>query len=262
MGALFVLLTALVQRYHSAWLHGVKLGLRTLLRLLKWGLGKAPLRAEPEKGLRTKDNSVVEDTKEFFRQCAIPFVYAWESLGISWLRVVDEWHDFKQWSKDPVDSSTRPHSRQKHALPHYHRTLSDQRGPVPVESMAAKMQMQSTTSGSSLDARDEHTDSPARDQNPHTVSRWHPSPLPQDPNAGDISQVCKPTVLDPHPLDVQRPQSSASNIPPVPLKSLGRRSTDGQTHRMVRQEVPRGGSDNPLRAGASPGPSTSWLHDL
>ena len=263
MGALFVVLTALIQRYHAAWVASVELGLRALVRFVKWSMGKAPLRAEPEKDLRTKDNSVIEDAKEFFRQCAIPFVYAWESLAISWLRVVDEWHDFRQWSKDPVDTSTHPQTRQKHALPHYHRALSNQRDPVPVnDSIAAKMHL--TPSGSSLDGRDEHADLPAREQTPHTLSRWHPSPLPPGVDAGDVSPIVEhePPMSDSYPLEPELSYLVALNVPPLPPKSLARRSTDGLPNRVVRQEAPRRGSENQLRPDTSPGPSTSWLHDL
>ncbi len=261
MGAVFVILTALVQRYHSSWVHAVNLGLQAILRFVGWSLGKAPLRAEPEKELRTKDNSVIEDIKEFFRQCAIPFVYTWESLGISWLRVVDEWQDFKRWSKDPVDCSAHPQLRQKHALPHYHRALSDQRVPGSVkDTIAAKMH--SATSVSSLDDQDKHADLPARDSTPHTISRWHPSPLPQNADAGDISPIVEEPVPEPHPLEIEQPHLAVSSVPSVPPRNLEKRSTDGMPRRIVRQDVPRRESDNPIRPGMSPGPSTSWLHDL
>ena len=250
-----------MQRYHSAWVHSVNLGLRGLVRFVQWGLGKAPLRAESEKELRTKENSVIEDVKEFFRQCAIPFIYAWESLGISWLRVVDEWYDFRRWSKDPIDSSIHPQNRQKHTLPHYHRALLDQRDPGPLkEPMAANIH--STTSGSSPDYRDEHTDLPARDQIPDTTRRWHPSPLTQEQDAGGISPVVEPSMPHPYPLEPEQPPISESSVPPAPPKSLERRSTDDQSHRIVRQEPPRQGSTDPIQTDASPKPSTSWLHDL
>ena len=254
MGAVFVVLTALVQRYHSSWVHTVTLALQALVRFARWCLGKAPLRAEPEKELRTKDNSIIEDMKEFFRQCAIPFVYTWESLGISWLRVVDEWQDFKRWSKDPVDSSTYPQLHQKHALPHYHRALSDQRDQGPVnDTIDAKMY--STPLISSLGDQDEHIDLPARDPTPHTISRWHPNPLPQDADAGEISPIVEEPVSDPHPLKIEQPHLAESSVPPVPSRSLERRSIDGMPRR--REEMPRRRSDNLIRPGGSPGPSTS-----
>ena len=58
------------------------------------------------------------------------------------------------------------------------------------------------------------------------------------------------------------PQQPDPAVPPVPPKSLERRSTDGLARRTVRYEVPRRGSEDAGRGGVSPGPATSWLHDL
>ena len=68
----------------------IKLGCTTLVHIIKWICGKERLRRKL-KVPRTKKNSVLEDTKEFYRQCAKPFT--------------DSWREFKDWHNDPVGVS-------------------------------------------------------------------------------------------------------------------------------------------------------------
>lgn len=74
--------------------------------MIKWISGKESFMKEP-KELRTKENSVLEDTKEFFRQCAKPFTHSWNSILNTLHQLRDYWKEFKEWHKDPVEVSTR-----------------------------------------------------------------------------------------------------------------------------------------------------------
>lgn len=67
--------------------------------------GKESLRREL-KVPRTKKNSVLENTKAFFRQCSEPFTQWWE-------KKMNDWREFKDWHNDPVGLSreaSEPHS--------------------------------------------------------------------------------------------------------------------------------------------------------
>lgn len=108
MGAGFVLLAAVIGQYHSSWVRSAKLGYSTTIRFVKWVFGKAELRAEPIREERNKDNSAIEDFKEFFKQCLRPFVHSWNSTHRAGHRIVLEWRDFKAWHKDPIQSSQQP----------------------------------------------------------------------------------------------------------------------------------------------------------
>ena len=57
--------------------------------------------------MRTKENSVIEDTKEFFRQCVKPFTHSWHSVLNTLIQVRDYWREYKEWHNDPVGVSTR-----------------------------------------------------------------------------------------------------------------------------------------------------------
>ena len=104
--ALFVIIAAIIQKYHHAWWISIKLGYTTFVHLIKWISGKESFRKEP-KELRTKENSVMEDTKEFFRQCAKPFLHSWHSITNALRQIRDYWREYKEWHNDPVGVSTR-----------------------------------------------------------------------------------------------------------------------------------------------------------
>jgi hypothetical protein len=85
-----------------------KLGYLTAIRLVKWMFGKAEPRAEPTHEELNKDNSAIEDFKEFFKQCLRPFQHSWKSTCRAGRRIVLEWRDFRAWHKDPIYSSQQP----------------------------------------------------------------------------------------------------------------------------------------------------------
>ena len=72
---------------------------------LQWVYGKEDFRTE-QKELRTKENSVMNGTGEFFRQCAKPFTHSWNSTLHVFRQLKDYWMEFKEWHNDPVGVST------------------------------------------------------------------------------------------------------------------------------------------------------------
>lgn len=104
--AAFVLIAAIIQRYHIAWWKSVKLGYATVVHTIKWICGKEEFWKEP-KEKRTKENSVIEDTKEFFRQCAKPFIHSRNSTVSALRQMRGYWREYKAWHNDPVGVSTR-----------------------------------------------------------------------------------------------------------------------------------------------------------
>ena len=49
---------------------------------------------------------MIEDTKEFFRQCGKPFTYSWRSVLDTLHEIGIYWREYKEWHKDPVGVST------------------------------------------------------------------------------------------------------------------------------------------------------------
>lgn len=84
----------------------IKLGYATVVHIIKWICGKEILKRE-RKEPRTRQNSVRENTKEFFRQCAKPFTHSWKSILDTLYELRDYWREFKEWHNDPVGISTR-----------------------------------------------------------------------------------------------------------------------------------------------------------
>lgn len=110
VSACFVIIAAIIQKYHHAWLISIKLGCTTIVHISKWICGKESFRKEP-KEMRTKENSVMENTKEFFRQCKKPFTHSWDSIRDTLLELRDYWKEFKEWHGDPIEVSTRDVAR-------------------------------------------------------------------------------------------------------------------------------------------------------
>lgn len=119
VGAAFVLIAAVIQRYHLAWRHLLVLASSESWRLTKWAFsgGETNFRREPVKESRNDDNSVFENIRDFFIQCTRPLTHAGRSILRSWRRVSEEWEDCRLWWKNPIHRSQQPHYRRpaKHA---------------------------------------------------------------------------------------------------------------------------------------------------
>jgi hypothetical protein len=122
VGAAFVLIAAVIQRYHLAWLRLLELVFSETWRLIKWAFsgfngGETNFRREPVEKARNDNNSVLENIRDFFIQCMRPLTHASRSILHSWRRVSDEWEDSRLWWCDPIHRSQQPHYRrpQKHA---------------------------------------------------------------------------------------------------------------------------------------------------
>lgn len=50
---------------------------------------------------------MIEDTKEFFRQCVKPFTHSWHSILSTLHQIRDYWREYEEWHNDPVGVSTR-----------------------------------------------------------------------------------------------------------------------------------------------------------
>lgn len=110
VSACFVIIAAIIQKYHHAWLMSIKLGCATVVHVFKWTRGKETFRKEP-KEFRTKENSAIEDAKEFFTQCAKPFTHSWRSISSTRGQLRNGWREFKEWHNDPVEISSREFAR-------------------------------------------------------------------------------------------------------------------------------------------------------
>ncbi len=141
VSACFVIIAAIIQKYHHAWLISIKLCCTTIVHISKWICGKESFRKEP-KEMRTKENSVMENTKEFFKQCLKPFTHSRNSIRNTLRELRNYWKEFKEWHSDPFEVSTRDLAR--HA-PSAHRSVE-----VKVHSVS------SSEDGSSLEHQYEH----------------------------------------------------------------------------------------------------------
>ncbi|KAL8826269.1 MAG: hypothetical protein Q9191_003908 [Dirinaria sp. TL-2023a] len=113
VGAAFVLIGAIIQRYHLAWRHALILSLSKAQDLIQWTFtgGKTKFPLGGSKNERTKENSILQNIGDFLKQCARPFTHAIGSMSRSWRRVREEWTDFILWWRDPIDRFGQPHFR-------------------------------------------------------------------------------------------------------------------------------------------------------
>lgn len=113
VGAAFVLIGAIIQRYHLAWRHALILSLSKTKDLIEWTFtgGKTKFPLGGSKNERTKDNSILQNIGDFLKQCARPFTHAIGSMSRSWRRVREEWTDFILWWRDPIGRFGQPHFR-------------------------------------------------------------------------------------------------------------------------------------------------------
>ena len=84
----------------------------------------------------------MEDTKEFFRQCAKPFTHSWNSIRNTLRQLRDYWKEFKEWHSNPTEVSTRVLAR--------HTPSAHGSGEVKVHSVS------SSEDGSPLEHQYEH----------------------------------------------------------------------------------------------------------
>lgn len=103
-----MLLAAVIRQYHSAWIHSAKRRFSTTIPIVKRIFVKAGLRAESTRADPNKDNSAIEDLKDFFKQCMIPLKHVGRSMYHAGHRIVLEWRDFRAWHKDPIERSQQP----------------------------------------------------------------------------------------------------------------------------------------------------------
>ena len=108
------------------------------MHLVRWAFsgGKTDFRREPTKKKRNKNNSVLEEARGFFIQCARPMVHAGRSILRSWHRVAEEWEDCRLWWNDPIYRSGQPHYRRPQ-IPSYEL--------LPLEGVSSHLQRSATT---------------------------------------------------------------------------------------------------------------------
>lgn len=111
VGAAFVLIAAVIQRYHHAWLRLLELTFLETWRLIKGAASgkETNFRREPVQKARNDNNSVLENFRDFFIQCMRPLTHAGRSILHSWRRVYEECEDCRLWLDDPIHRSQQPH---------------------------------------------------------------------------------------------------------------------------------------------------------
>ncbi len=141
----------------------------------------------------------MEDTKEFFRQCAKPLLHSWNSTLNALRQMRDYWREYKEWHNDPVGVSTRVLAR--------HASSSDRPVEVKVSSIS------SSEDQSSLDHQYEHA-------TPHHVPLSVFATLPPHRPLSPMGSCQSDSQPEPRPATRSHSQSSLiSSRPHTPAWS-------------------------------------------
>ena len=102
VGAAFVLIAAVIVRYHAAWMKSLVVSFQAFWRLLAL--------AQNERHVRFQSNDLEPETiryrvKAFRTEISIPFLHAWYSTRRAFWTMSYTMRTFAEWFKDPVDLS-------------------------------------------------------------------------------------------------------------------------------------------------------------
>ena len=105
VGATFVLVSALIVRYHASWTKSLVISFQAFWRLFAW--------ARNDRHVRFQSNNSDSETirhrmKAFLSEIAIPFVHAWYSTRRASWTLSYTVRTFAEWFKDPIQLSIQP----------------------------------------------------------------------------------------------------------------------------------------------------------
>jgi hypothetical protein len=102
VGAAFVIIAAIIVRYHASWMKSLVVLFRAFWRVVAWADNERHVRfqsndPEPEK--------VRHRVKAFFSEVAIPFVHGWYSTRRAFWTLSYTMQTFAEWFNDPIELS-------------------------------------------------------------------------------------------------------------------------------------------------------------
>jgi hypothetical protein len=102
VSAAFVLIAAVIVRYHASWMKSLVVLFQAFWRLVAW--------AGNERHVRFQSNDPEPETirhrvKAFFSEVAIPFVHAWYSTRRAFWTMSYTMRTFAEWFNDPIELS-------------------------------------------------------------------------------------------------------------------------------------------------------------
>jgi hypothetical protein len=105
VGAAFVIIAAVIVRYHASWMKSLVVLFQAFWRVVAWAGNERHVRfqssdPEPEK--------VRHRVKAFFSEVAIPFVHGWYSTRRAFWTLSYTMRTFVEWFNDPIELSRQP----------------------------------------------------------------------------------------------------------------------------------------------------------
>jgi hypothetical protein len=102
VGAAFILIAAVIVRYHASWMKSLVVLFQAFWRLVAW--------AGNERHVRFQSNDPEPETirhrvKAFFSEVTIPFVHAWYSTRRAFWTMSYTMRTFAEWFNDPIELS-------------------------------------------------------------------------------------------------------------------------------------------------------------
>jgi hypothetical protein len=102
VGAAFVLIAAVIVRYHSSWMKSLVVSFRAFWRLVAWAGKERHVHFQSKE---SEPETIRHRMKAFFGEIASPFVHAWYSTRRAFWTVSYMMRTFVEWFKDPIKLS-------------------------------------------------------------------------------------------------------------------------------------------------------------
>lgn len=102
VGAAFVLIAAVIARYHASWMKSLVVLFQAFWRLVAWAGNERHVRFQSKD---PEPETIRHRVKALFSEVAIPFVHAWYSTRRAFWTLSYTMRTFAEWFNDPIELS-------------------------------------------------------------------------------------------------------------------------------------------------------------
>jgi hypothetical protein len=102
VGAAFILIAAVIVRYHASWMKSLLVLFQAFWRLVAWASNERHVRFQSKD---PEPETIRHRVKAFFSEVAIPFVHAWYSTRRAFWTIGYTMRTFAEWFNDPIELS-------------------------------------------------------------------------------------------------------------------------------------------------------------
>jgi hypothetical protein len=116
VGAAFILIAAVIVRYHESWMKSLVVSFQAFWRLVAWAKNERHVRFQSKD---PEPETIRHRVGAFCSEIAIPFVHAWYSTRRAFWTVSYTMRTFAEWFKDPIEMSKQTRRQAEEIAKHF-----------------------------------------------------------------------------------------------------------------------------------------------